>query len=315
MRAKVQKILTWRWKKYVEPEEQPEEEKPAGEEANGDEAKAGEAKAEEEAKPVQPKRPPPPTREIFVKYQHHSYWHCEWVDELRMDVFQPSMFRIYCRKTDMEEPPVIDMETFESKKRIQAKKDQDYEDNEINAGTGKKRPEKKRSLHSNTDLEEKYYRYGIRAEWLQIQRVINHKQSRDGRYMFLVKWTDLAYDQCTWEFENDEEVEIPDLKEAIANYWKLRNAAETPHHSTKSKSSKSKHGKSKRFKSSSADEPVEYIAGFPDRPLTDLKKKYEKQPDFIDQTGMDLHPYQLEGINWLRFSFANKTHTILADEM
>ena len=99
----------------------------------------------------------------------------------------------------MEEPPVIDMETFESKKRIQAKKDKDLDEKEeINAGTGKKRPEKKRSLHTNTDLEEKYYKYGIRAEWLQIQRVINHKQARDGRYLYLVKWTDLAYDQCSW---------------------------------------------------------------------------------------------------------------------
>lgn len=30
---------------------------------------------------------------------------------------------------------------------------------------------------------------------------------------------------------------------------------------------------------------------------------------------MELHPYQLEGVNWLRFSWANGTDTILADEM
>ena len=30
---------------------------------------------------------------------------------------------------------------------------------------------------------------------------------------------------------------------------------------------------------------------------------------------MQLHPYQLEGINWLRYSWANGTDTILADEM
>lgn len=32
----------------------------------------------------------------------------------------------------------------------------------------------------------------------------------------------------------------------------------------------------------------------PDKPTTDLKKKYERQPDYLDQTGMQLHPYQLE---------------------
>jgi hypothetical protein len=28
-----------------------------------------------------------------------------------------------------------------------------------------------------------------------------------------------------------------------------------------------------------------------------------------------LHPYQLEGLNFLRFSWSNQTHVILADEM
>ena len=46
-----------------------------------------------------------------------------------------------------------------------------------------------------------------------------------------------------------------------------------------------------------------------------LKKKWEKQPEYVDATGMKLHPYQLEGLNWLRFSWAQDTNTILADEM
>ena len=32
-------------------------------------------------------------------------------------------------------------------------------------------------------------------------------------------------------------------------------------------------------------------------------------------SGGTLHPYQLEGLNWLRFSWAQGTNTILADEM
>lgn len=32
----------------------------------------------------------------------------------------------------------------------------------------------------------------------------------------------------------------------------------------------------------------------PDKPTTDLKKKFERQPDYLDLTGMQLHPYQLE---------------------
>jgi SNF2 family DNA or RNA helicase len=45
------------------------------------------------------------------------------------------------------------------------------------------------------------------------------------------------------------------------------------------------------------------------------RKRYEKQPDFIDMTGGTLHPYQLEGLNWLRYSFSLNTDVILADEM
>ena len=53
----------------------------------------------------------------------------------------------------------------------------------------------------------------------------------------------------------------------------------------------------------------------PDKPMTDLKKKYDKQPDYLDILGMCLHPYQLEGLNWLRYSWGQGTDTILADEM
>ena len=43
--------------------------------------------------------------------------------------------------------------------------------------------------------------------------------------------------------------------------------------------------------------------------------KFEQQPWYINATGGTLHPYQLEGLNWLRFSWAQGTDTILADEM
>lgn len=43
--------------------------------------------------------------------------------------------------------------------------------------------------------------------------------------------------------------------------------------------------------------------------------KFERQPEYLDSTGGTLHPYQLEGLNWLRFSWAQGTDTILADEM
>lgn len=53
----------------------------------------------------------------------------------------------------------------------------------------------------------------------------------------------------------------------------------------------------------------------PEKPLTNLSKKLDKQPDYIDATGMQLHEYQMEGLNWLRYSWGQGIDTILADEM
>ena len=53
---------------------------------------------------------------------------------------------------DMEEPPPI----------------------EDGSSFGKKRGGKDSAHKVNAELEEKYYRYGIKPEWLQIHRVINH---------------------------------------------------------------------------------------------------------------------------------------------
>ena len=44
------------------------------------------------------------------------------------------------------------------------------------------------------------------------------------------------------------------------------------------------------------------------KPITD-------QPEYLKQLGLQLHPYQIAGVNWLRHSWAKSTHTILADEM
>ena len=49
--------------------------------------------------------------------------------------------------------------------------------------------------------------------------------------------------------------------------------------------------------------------------MLQFKKQLATDPDYIQATGGTLHPYQLEGLNWLRYSWANGTDTILADEM
>ncbi|XP_063531225.1 chromodomain-helicase-DNA-binding protein Mi-2 homolog isoform X1 [Cydia strobilella] len=244
----------------------------------------------------------PREREFFVKWLDCSYWHCSWISELQLDVFHPLMYRYYMRKYDTEEPPKLEEPLDEQDgryKRIQSKQGQDSD---------------------QKALEEKYYRYGVKPEWLIVHRVINHRTSRDGTTYFLVKWRDLSYDQATWESEH---ADIVGLKQAVEYYQDMRSYITSE---GKSKGSKGKKAgrKSKNRDPNDDDESSSgqqvKVAGHkycppPDKPVTNLNKKYEEQPSFLYETGMQLHPYQLEGLNWLRYSWGQGIDTILADEM
>ncbi|CAM6031352.1 unnamed protein product, partial [Sphagnum compactum] len=125
-------------------------------------------------------------REYLVKFMERSYWDVEWVTELQLDVFHPQMFKHYTKKYDMEEPPKYEEPLDENdgrSKRIQ-KHHKHYHEIDKNS------------------LEERYYKYGIKPEWL-------------------FKWRELAYDQATWEEEVDT---VVGLKEGIEYYNDLRNA-------------------------------------------------------------------------------------------
>ncbi|XP_049867284.1 chromodomain-helicase-DNA-binding protein Mi-2 homolog isoform X1 [Pectinophora gossypiella] len=244
----------------------------------------------------------PRSREFFVKWHERSYWHCSWISEIQLDVFHPLMYRYYMRKSDPEEPPKLEEPLDERDnrfKRIQKEKRHDQESDE-------------------KALEEKYYRYGVKPEWLIVHRVINHRTSRDGTTYYLVKWRDLSYDQATWESEH---ADIAGLKQAMDYYSDMR-AYITSEGKTKGSKGKKPGRKSKNRDNLDEDEsssggqpkPRRYNPP-PDRPTTNLNKKYEDQPPFVYETGMQLHPYQLEGLNWLRYSWGQGIDTILADEM
>lgn len=299
LKGKVAKILHWRWV------EKNFETKNKSDSTNCEENPTASTSA-----PILKHK----EREFFVKWHDMSYWHCSWISELQIEVYHPSLFRSYCRKNDMEEPPPLDDGSSYGEPYL---KIENEKNEEITAATGMKHKKLRRYDRSDVNLEEKYYRYGIRPDWLNIHRIINHKQLRDGRLMYLVKWRDLSYDQSSWEFEESNEFQIPDMKKAIDEYWDLRNAAEIA--AGKSKNQKVR-GRNKKKIESSREESCETSSSRrysppPEKPISDPKKKYEKQPDYVSHTGMELHPYQLEGINWLRYSWAHRTDTILADEM
>uniref|UniRef100_A0A3B3V5A6 Chromodomain helicase DNA binding protein 3 n=1 Tax=Poecilia latipinna TaxID=48699 RepID=A0A3B3V5A6_9TELE len=234
IKGRVQKILHWRWGEPPPPIPVP---------------------LPPDAPPDAPMPPPMKgraEREFFVKLTSQSYWHCTWITELQLEIFHSVMYRNYQRKTDMDEPPSLDYGSGA----------------EDENGVGKSEKRRAKDPHYAL-LEDKYYKYGIKPEWMMIHRIINHSVDKKGMYHYLVKWKDLTYDQCTWE---RDDMDIPDFELHKASLFSLLL-------------------------------------------LLQPTIKYEEQPDFVTATGGTLHLYQLEGLNWLRFSWAQGTDTILADEM
>ncbi|XP_060948241.1 chromodomain-helicase-DNA-binding protein 4-like isoform X1 [Limanda limanda] len=217
-----------------------------------------------------------PDREFFAKWSNMSYWHCSWVTELQLELHCQVMFRNYQRKNDMDEPPPIDSGEGEETKHLKRKsKDPMY-----------------------AQLEEKYLRFGIKMEWLMIHRIINHSLDRKNNVHYLIKWRELSYDQATWEADD---MDVPEFDHYKVQYW---------HHRELMMGDEGRPGKKIKVKGrvKRPDRP-------PENPVIDPTIKFERQPDYLDSTGGTLHPYQLEGLNWLRFSWAQGTDTILADEM
>ena len=222
-------------------------------------------------------------REYFCKYEGMSYWHCEWVSEFQLEVYHKILWRYYTTRNDMNNPP-----------SAEALKENDggCERNTIDEDDDK---------YFDPSLEQDFYKNGVRPQYLQIHRVINYKKTNRGNEWYLVKWRDLGYELSTWEMEGgDIAARIRDWKKQCDSYWAHKKNLTEGDEGGKKKSGK---GKSKA------------AVKVPEVELTDPKKRFEKQPDYIAATGGQLHPYQLEGLNWLRFSWAQDTDVILADEM
>lgn len=76
----------------------------------------------------------------------------------QLEIFHSVMYRNYQRKTDMDEPPSLDYGSGGE---------------EENGGA---KSEKRRAKDPQyAVLEEKYYKYGIKPEWMMIHRIINHR--------------------------------------------------------------------------------------------------------------------------------------------
>ncbi|KAI8968258.1 SNF2 family N-terminal domain-containing protein [Mycotypha africana] len=123
------------------------------------------------------------------------------------------------------------------------------------------------------------------SEYLKIDRVIDEGELYDPVtdktiIYYLIKWNGLFYDASTWEHEDDvQKMNATKITEFQRNraipQEKLPNAPKRP----------------------DLSQFIKYEAG--------MKYKHDNQ----------LRPYQLEGLNWLRFCYYQYRSCILADEM
>lgn len=139
-------------------------------------------------------------------------------------------------------------------------------------------------------LQEEFYQYGVHPEELIVHRIIGHRVI--GKLTeYLTKWRGLPYSKCTWEVFNTN---YPQLEASIDYYNQHR--------------SYNLH--------LSVDQSIPRTAKFfipPTAPLTDLNEQLLVQPESVGETGLNLHGYQLDGLNWLRRQCQQKVSCILGE--
>jgi len=113
-----------------------------------------------------------------------------------------------------------------------------------------------------------------------VDRIIGESIYPSGKRIFFVKWKALGYDQCTWEFEDT-------LKE---DQWAIDE-----------------------FRKRDKAPRVSDMRVPPRPPPNEFQKISNESMQFKD--GNELRSYQIEGVNWMIFSWFNRVNGILADEM
>lgn len=119
-------------------------------------------------------------------------------------------------------------------------------------------------------------------DFIETDRVLDMSEHTDAQTgekakHYLVKWKSLPYEDSTWELEAD----VDPLK--IEQYYRFTKLPPKDKWKTKR------------------------------RPNAEQWKQLPQTP--VYKGGNTLRPYQLEGLNWLKFSYYNSHNCILADEM
>ncbi|GIL52295.1 hypothetical protein Vafri_8203 [Volvox africanus] len=146
--------------------------------------------------------------------------------------------------------------------------------------------------------------------------------SRTMQMEYLVKWKDLGYDQCTWERESD----ISGYEGALQRFREAKSLVDDARLRKTAAAKESREGGPARKRArkeegagggggggGGAGKEAAANTRHQDEVQGSGNRKWYSTPDFLQ--GGTLHPYQLEGLNWLYHKYCTGDAVILADEM
>ncbi|KAJ8907869.1 hypothetical protein NDN08_007973 [Rhodosorus marinus] len=122
----------------------------------------------------------------------------------------------------------------------------------------------------------------------KLERIISDRRNAEGALEYLAKWSDLSYAECTWEAPNslNTEEDLAKIDDFLDRNSDAHGAA----------------GSFNPFSHRESRKPFRRIV---------------EQPEYLSygNDGRKLRDYQLEGLNFLAYSWVNDRNVILADEM
>eukprot|EP00559_Dactyliosolen_fragilissimus_P007770 CAMPEP_0184861966 /NCGR_PEP_ID=MMETSP0580-20130426/6527_1 /TAXON_ID=1118495 /ORGANISM="Dactyliosolen fragilissimus" /LENGTH=2276 /DNA_ID=CAMNT_0027359649 /DNA_START=192 /DNA_END=7022 /DNA_ORIENTATION=- len=124
---------------------------------------------------------------------------------------------------------------------------------------------------------------------------------------FLIKWGNLAYSECTYEFERDLILGDIEYEEQVNQYMKRKN--------------KPRKIEMMRLLKSNEEACRQHYKTFGDK-LKDTQVKLTRIEEYrnnleheVFNNGGQLRDYQAEGVSWMLSNYINKRSSVLADEM
>eukprot|EP00803_Ostreobium_quekettii_P003791 evm.model.scf_714EXC.7 EVM.evm.TU.scf_714EXC.7 scf_714EXC:47239-61229(-) len=141
---------------------------------------------------------------------------------------------------------------------------------------------------------------GVNKRWLRVERALSKADTKKGKKPeYFVKFEGLGYDECYWEWVDD----IP--QDVIREFEQQTSIVEEAQERLDSRQSGSRGGPKKKKSKLKRD--------LKEDGKLEAERLFSTTPEFLK--GGRLHPYQLEGLNWLYFKWQVKENVILADEM